>query len=257
MNLRSVPFLTSRSTAKNSTQSPLLRLPAELRNKIWDYAYGNSVVNVNRVMYIGKDLSYTSCQEHGVGQDRTNCHGKKCSKPVKVPMVSKQFWYEAVAAFLESNTFEFDNPHALRKFAMSGLPHVAGIRRISIRSSDGLAYALDYWRKAWAASVVEQMGGLRGVDLQLGLHHHDARELQKSIMKRPYGRLGNVPKMIRSFQQHQLNDRHTTVNLVEFRWERGPTPNTSYHTLAEAIRVELLDHHPRRLSTRERKTDGV
>jgi hypothetical protein len=212
---------------------------------------------VNSVKYIAKDLSYTNCQEHEAGRGRTNCHGKPCSKPVKVPMVSKQFWYEAVAGFLELSSLDFNNPHALRKFVMSGLPHVACIRRISIRTSYGLASSLDYWRTAWVPSVVEQMHGLRGVDLQLELQPHEARELQKSIMKRPHRTLGNLPKMIRSFHQHQLNDKLTAVSLVEYTWRGGPATMSSYHTLAEAIKVELLDYHPRRLSTRERKSEGL
>ncbi|KAL5425525.1 hypothetical protein PMIN06_012107 [Paraphaeosphaeria minitans] len=47
LNMRNTPVWTIEVSKRNTTESPLLRLPGELRNKIWRFATAGNIVNLH------------------------------------------------------------------------------------------------------------------------------------------------------------------------------------------------------------------
>ncbi|KAF3032145.1 hypothetical protein E8E11_001785 [Didymella keratinophila] len=78
-------------TTQNSLQSPLLRPPAELRNKIWKFTYQDQELLILQ-SYVTERVEY----DLGDGE---------------IPrLVSKQFWAEASKVFLDTCTLVFHDP---------------------------------------------------------------------------------------------------------------------------------------------------
>lgn len=109
--------LTSTRAATNLAESPLLRLPAELRNKVWENAYGGNVIHVefrtgNR--QITGALICKRCVEDEDPRKNVNCCVSRTgSGSISVPLVSKQYWAEASITFFASNAFSIDEPQVM------------------------------------------------------------------------------------------------------------------------------------------------
>lgn len=103
----------SASMTQNAIQSPLLRLPAELRNMIWDYAYSGVETDV-----LSQGKGYMA-------------------------LVCNQYWAETLPLILTTSLFAFDDPKVFQAFLLSSHDHVARIGRISIRAHASLAFDQD------------------------------------------------------------------------------------------------------------------
>ena len=200
-------------------------------------------------------LSYTSCQQEHDSSNRETCRNKPCSKPSSVPTVSKQFWFEAAAAFLESSTFDFSYASAFEAVATSGQAYVPRIRRICLRDNYGLSAFGRIWDSAMNSSIVGLLEGLRGVHLQLNIEGSESVEVRKGdMMENSYWQLRPFQKVLRSLKQHRLDEKSTAVGLVRHTYVPGmlAVDISEDHRIEEIIKKELLEHHPPRRSTRGR-----
>jgi hypothetical protein len=241
---------------QNAERSPLLRLPAELRNKIWEYAYSGSVVFVDLTRSISRSkmprtLIFRSCQqEHDLASSVT-CRHRACATPFSVPTVSKQFWFEAAAAFLASSTFDFEDAAVFHDFALSGRSYISRIHRISLRDLSGFGWFGQKWHLALNSSLVALFEGLQGIHLGLAMTAHEAGTFQRTFGT-AYWMTGSLSKICRSFQQHKLDAKHTTVSVVRHTsyWPPGTVLDSS--RIEGIIKNRLLEHIPSRRSTRGR-----
>ena len=94
-------------------QSPLLRLPAELRNIIWKLAYSEERLDVHACR----------CPPH----HHSGLHFKGSAPG----LVCKQHWAEAVPIFLETCTFSFNDDTAFEEFLTTGSSVLAQVRRLA------------------------------------------------------------------------------------------------------------------------------
>lgn len=68
------------------------------------------------------------------------------------------------------------------------------------------------------------------------------------VMSGWYWKIGKMPQIIRSFQQHQLKEKLTTI---KFRPDRTMKDRTIVGLVNDAIRENLLQYHPLRRSERK------
>lgn len=126
------------STAQNSLQSPLLRLPAELRDKIWHFAYGSEDVHCVWVDESEPNGKATYCVKH---------YGWKY--PAVPKLVSRQYWAESFVVFLASYSLSFFDSNVFFNFVRSDAPIVSMVCRIDITSVMGDIRSPDS-TKSWA-----------------------------------------------------------------------------------------------------------
>jgi len=84
--------MSHRSTVCNATKSPLLRLPAELRNLIYAYAFDNTTYN------FFQDNKST---------EKTLCAGSSTENDMSLLLVSRQVHAEIAYLPYELSTFDF------------------------------------------------------------------------------------------------------------------------------------------------------
>jgi hypothetical protein len=203
-------------------------------------------------------LSYASCQEdHDLSGSQT-CRNKACFKPFSVPTVCKQFWFEATATFLESSTFDFDNPAAFYEFASSGQACIPRIRRICLRDENSLYFFSRFWNSALNASVVGLFEGLRAVGLQLTIASDEFAIIERGdLMRSSRSDMRAFQKILRSLQQYRLDATSTAVSVSRRTYTHtmfGATDtDTDERSSAELIKKELLNYNPPRRSTRGRE----
>ena len=108
--------------------SPLLRLPSELRTKIWHYALGGITVypNLKRLRYRKYGSTSTGLFKSNLGQ-------------LSLPRTCRQIYSEAALVFYHENTFAFHDYKAFKRFRdRIRDAHFAMIRSISVRTIDAL-----------------------------------------------------------------------------------------------------------------------
>lgn len=119
------PYSRLPRTAQNAVQSPLLPLPAELRNQIWALLYKTARVTVMR--------SQRRYRKTGTSSPKTfQAWPAKC-----LPQpVCKQYWVEATGLFFSTATFDFGMGIFLA-FARSPLTQaiLSHIKRLSLWSN--------------------------------------------------------------------------------------------------------------------------
>ena len=111
------------STTRNSTESPLLRLPGELRNRILGYVVGGHIVvlfDSPRSRPAGApsglplQFRFTACSQ-------TNFHDsygmKRVSQSLTVTLVCRQLYFESAPLLFEINSFNFRSVQAFELFA--------------------------------------------------------------------------------------------------------------------------------------------
>lgn len=185
-------------TAQNALQSSLLRLPAELRNMIWTFAYGNGLIEEDRVAYCGpKKPSLVYAESLGAPG-----------------LVSKQYWAEAWSVFLETCTFKFDTGDNWCSFLASGSPVVGKIRRLSLRVWLTEQPVSCFWvvLDELSPSQVEKLKCLEGLKLEGDYCLHTWQGAPTG-MDDPKLEKAGVLKLIRIFQQFKLKRELTQVNF--------------------------------------------
>lgn len=109
--------MTHTSARRNATESPLLRLPAEIRNKIWQFTLG-----YHRIM-----IYYQFANIYGIGRRAIQlAHSVYAGDPTTegsivqpgfaLPIVCRQTYVEAFAMVYSLNTFNFSHRSTLDHF---------------------------------------------------------------------------------------------------------------------------------------------
>jgi hypothetical protein len=242
-------------TIKNGIDSPLLRLPAELRNRIWEQLYGGNVIHV---YYRSRGLTNMVCVVCDQQDDPAKtvfCCSRHSASAISVPFVCKQYFGEASMTFFASNVFGVDNPTTLRAFAASNPNFIARVRQLIVQAASG-SFAAS-WGSVMNPSLLGHFKSLRGVSLSIPIMYHELSLLDRTnIMDDGKWKSRKVPSVIRAFQQHRLQKDLTTVNLVPrsyfYHWNKSglDTDQVKVGIINDTIKDLLLEHHPRRLSRR-------
>ncbi|KAF2654422.1 hypothetical protein K491DRAFT_758962 [Lophiostoma macrostomum CBS 122681] len=187
-------------TARNSQESPLLRLPAEIRERIWLFAFGGRILHIHPDGY-GLRLSHAtyieppsdvkieqailgpprplqpdtqakltaSRFEHMDAprfcEFRTELRGlaKRCRNktlPSPVPLACKQFYYEAMPYLWQYNTFCASSPFALRYAFRISHARLDLVELLSITVHER---HLGAWSKLLADDFLTRMSSLKRV----------------------------------------------------------------------------------------------
>lgn len=234
-------------TSLNSTASPLLRLPAELRNQIWHLVFGDKMLRVSNI----------ECRHDSGKQDRllyavfdsVNHKRPVDSSISRAPKpVCRQYWAETSHIFLTSCVVRVDWPTALKAFVKLGGPVIYRIRKLMINTTN-----LDFpglWRNVLNSSYVGRLTSLEGVNFSGDIIYTGplGPYLKEDVMRGHYWRKCKMPEIIRAFQQHRLKGELTsvTIKLSPYRQLQG----VDVDSINEAIRKNLLHHCPRRVSER-------
>jgi hypothetical protein len=112
------------SRQRNSTQSPLLRLPAELRNAIWSLALGGLGINLDVHRVQRENCCYTALVI------KFGSISKKESR-FELPRVCKQIYAEATPYINKHNLFIFRTLDAMHRWVVHQ-PHLEKITSIQI-----------------------------------------------------------------------------------------------------------------------------
>ncbi|XPS79000.1 hypothetical protein M3J09_010994 [Ascochyta lentis] len=239
--------------AQNAVQSPLLRLPAELRSTIWNIVYGNMmvVIHSNNQKSGHKPSFRLKFDTH----ENVITEHFLTDAPVSAPkLVCRQFWAETSEVFLKSCTVRTASRKAFRVLALSEQPIVQRVQKLII------AYARTWpsdFPRSWAnyltSSLVGRFKNLRGVEMYLWVVH--GYQLRRTdVLNDDLWKSNKLPAIIRSFQQHKLEPALTSVNYLPYRWVHETAWNAST-VINEAIRTELLKYRPRRTSKRGKVED--
>lgn len=241
---------------------PIFRLPAELRNQIWQYIYGTLTIHVDLPSFnkpakaSHKNLTYTVHQKPFYPFNPT-------SVPM-LPPICKQFYQEIAATFWQSAIFSFTAPQTFRAFALSPHACVSRVRHLEIPQ-----LTQRHWDTALNAALVGQLTSLRGVTL--------AHEYWRCDGSRPIPAADDANwkpfwRMISAFQQHRLVKRETGFKIVVYDayknltngvptgslgiWADRPLLKAGDDQWENLLRLEtdltsgLLEYSPRRLSRR-------
>jgi hypothetical protein len=130
-------LLTGRSTLRNALESPLLRLPVEIRLRIYEYAVGGHIVCWAYEGYWaicavwGHDPTATPCHLFG---DGTPPHFVKEGMPTGI---CRQIRSESIHCLFKSNIFLLGHPDTMWRFEKSicSAAQTAAIQEISLGSA--------------------------------------------------------------------------------------------------------------------------
>ncbi|KAH6625458.1 hypothetical protein C7974DRAFT_376970 [Boeremia exigua] len=237
-------------TARNAVHSPLLCLPAELREAIWKLAFDDQVIVVSyrrRKDGNGRNLSF-QCFGTSSGHKAESgaMHNAAESSP-KPKLVCRQFWAETSRVFLSSCRFQVNDARSFRELALSKQPVIPHIRRLNVYVWFAPHYFPAFWDDVFTSSLVGRFVGLEGVTFAGELRFNGAIT-DMDVMKGDRWGFRYLPTLIRSFQQHKLKENLTSVDFWVRNFARQPRRDVV--PLNAAIRTQLLEHHPRRLSQR-------
>lgn len=184
---------------------------------------------------------------------REGCCNAYTTSALTVPLVSKQHWAEASTTFFTSNTFGLDQASVFREFVSSNPAFVARVRRLIIQATRSSFHSS--WGSALNSALLGHFTSLKGVSLAVPVSGFESLHFLglQDVMKDGRWKDIKMPEVIRAFQQHQLDAKLTTVNLVITSYYRqGETLNEKPEARAFTanIRDLLLEHHPRRVSRR-------
>ncbi|KZM22092.1 uncharacterized protein EKO05_0007877 [Ascochyta rabiei] len=228
-------IVTADLTAQNAIQSPLLRLPAELRNEIWDSVYSN--------MMIGMRFDYNHHIDYYPVRPSRDEYTPRRDKHVRLPgFVCKQFWAEVLGIFLSSFTLRLDDPGIFRAMIASGSPLIPQVRSVFLISQ---AYCPASFVIAWAEtltpSVVGQLKNLQGLRLKLQTQNDPLGMWRTTdIMEDHHWEVLEFPAIIRNFQQRKLHEALTSVHIDH--WVETDHRYRCPSTICEVICKNMLQH---------------
>ncbi|OCL14808.1 hypothetical protein AOQ84DRAFT_230289 [Glonium stellatum] len=196
---------------RNSNQSPLLRLPAEVRNQIYEYALSRELVHVD---VQGKESSREVChwlcsavisEQEAYDQSQVpleihhddqiplySTRHERCVKPtsrrgslgrrqkvlhMELLRSCKQVYQETALLPYTHNTFSFSSPDALTCFISTLIPDQrCALRAFHFRIPiDDMPQGTWPWNDAITVTLVKSLPGLRVLRLDLALGQHCQR----------------------------------------------------------------------------------
>ncbi|KAJ4343580.1 hypothetical protein N0V87_000347 [Didymella glomerata] len=234
---------TADITAQNAVESPLLRLPAELRNAIWELVYGNQTVFIAR-------------STRGLGLFRSSHAGYHRYDPDPTPPsrtpqpISKQYWAEAKDVFYYSATFDFRCLRAFEAFATAPSTQAAVpyITRISIPTLlAGRSYLFSNSVLESDVAIVRRFSHLKGLEWNLRYMYPLIDLIQDPrLLDAPGWGPFRTSSIIQAFQQHNLEPSLISVKLDPMPLSFHHHPPLDTTALSNAIRNLLLQHAPER-----------
>jgi len=105
--------LTCHSAQRNSNESPLLRLPSEIRSKIWEYAVGYHCIRIFDKTYSSRGFSAVELTRRSFPLETG---GSFVWPNFALPKVCRQLYVEAAAMVYTLNNFSFFNKLAMDRF---------------------------------------------------------------------------------------------------------------------------------------------
>jgi hypothetical protein len=235
--------------------SSLLRLPRNLRDRIWSYAYGDLVVHAQPASKDTKfrefgdyGFKYVNCQSLA---DPLNPHKfPECCPEASNPssddkrtlffwsIVCKQFWVETIEVFYTSATFIVGGSIDLYILASSQQQSVRRMRNLVIRIGLGIEHHSRIWSSRRCSELIKRFESLRGLTLLIGLVLGDNDYTGTMILNDSNGRREVIraarmegqawnkekmtfPKFLRGFQELNLQENLVQVALFH-RVNRKP-----------------------------------
>ncbi|KAF1958435.1 hypothetical protein CC80DRAFT_592132 [Byssothecium circinans] len=258
----------NKTTTRNAEESPLLRLPAEIRNEIWELAFGHRNVHphiedVKTYWTRSKSgrhqrtITYSPCdpglstQEQcntvmrgggelavgisGTWEDSRSYYrlmGKEETASTLVPLVCKQIYYEALSLVWETTTFTFNEPRVFQRFLN------APTSRLDLVQQLGLAIGLhrlsdsneDIWPGVLMSPSFSALTAVSGINLVAKVHQFHWPPLYPD----PYYIFGVLINELRGFP---LKPERTTVFVIS---DRALSSQTGLD-LATKTRTRLLN----------------
>jgi hypothetical protein len=245
--------------------SSLLRLPRNVRERIWKYAYGSLVLHAEPSCANQKmkpsghyGFRYYFCQapdEVCADSSRmTECcpaaSRAGTRSPFFWPIVSKQFWTETIDIFYASATFKVGTSIDLYILASSQQQCVRRMRYLVVRLGFGIKHHNRIWSPGRCSSVIKNFESLKGLILLIGRpvednenysgtmwtsNHHSNGKLRGTVIRgsRLEGSSWDeqrnwFPAFLRAFQQHPLQPELTRLYLFE-RNKNNEKKGPQYH----------------------------
>ncbi|KAF2821986.1 hypothetical protein CC86DRAFT_385707 [Ophiobolus disseminans] len=237
-------------TGTNAANSPLFQLPAELRNRIWAYAYGGNTIHVSTKSAPSYQLRLEVCEN--VEGALCRCNVPEVTPKAPMPLVCEQFWFEVHGIFFASNHFMAKRPGSLRELALYHERFAERVSALRINLREEIYYRMEEWAPVLTSSILGRFKNLRGVTLAFTVHPRNVYLFQpKDVMRDAEWKGLKLPAVLRAFQQHRLDKKRTTVT---FSIKGAEVPADG---LAKIIKDHLLDYHPRRLSKRGQKEEDT
>lgn len=209
-------------------QSPLLRLPAELRNAIWKFTYSNIWLDVRARRFLPRRRSFLYFEGPTPG------------------LVCKQHWAEVIPIFLETCTFAFNDDSAFQEFLTTGSSVLAHVRRLAFHVDLSLYIGMSTARD-WAntlrkvSHLSDELERLEGVQISA-----------KSWVIMPWTRqpfavsgepsvweVVGLSGMVRFFQHYKLKEELTSCEVTGFEKEGDMK---RLRMLSSEVRDHLLDY---------------
>lgn len=224
----------------------MLRLPGELRRKIWAFAFGNCLVDVS--LCHGR-FRYDVYEDEISRRNRSAINTRK--------LVCHQFLDETTHALISTSSFKFDSAKTFYRFVLSKpqiIPYISKLR-VWCRVTNVLKTRKNYivrWAEVLTSSFIGRFKSLRNLTLTLAIN------LPNGLLVRDLNVMGSynwkskkLPSLLRAFQQHALSRDGTTASVEYFTMAKGN--GGSVVPLEKAIRDELLRYRKSRVSKRKRK----
>jgi hypothetical protein len=262
----------SYSPTRNARESPLLRLPAELKEQIWVYAFGCRAIHIRlrnpdrkntRIVCISFDTCKEALTDDEVNRiDRmkgtprwneanaqarsidafvgshTLCARDSIITPNIVPLVCKQLYHEAMPIAWQHSTIIFDSGFDFARLSHFPTAPLDLISQLGIHIIDNELFIR--WRKGLNNSdLMSRFRSLQGVNLVQMYTGSGPDDLNEDLYEMPYHVVGLMRIIIEAFQDFALRGERTTVSV--YRDLLMPGPVQSLPGLAEQARIDLLN----------------
>lgn len=235
----------------------LLRLPKNIRERIWYYAYEGLTVHAQPTYHDQKmkplgdyAFQYTFCQL-GDSTETPGCHLgtnrglQKCQRTKFYwPIVCKQYWTETIEVFYATATFKVESSIDFYILASSQQQSVRRMRNLELQLGLGIKHHNRIWSRERCARVIKHFESLQSLALLIGLVVEDNSNYTGTCVDSGEDGRGSVirgsrlegreweeernwlPVFLRSFQVHQLQADRTRVVLFD---RKKSKPAFRYH----------------------------
>ncbi|KAF1935792.1 hypothetical protein EJ02DRAFT_112786 [Clathrospora elynae] len=273
-------------TAQNAVNSPLLRLPLEIRDKIWAFAYGNMTVHVDMpnpelATHPGHrhSLTYTIYPEVGHYQAyellfenllQANNHASSCAHRAdfRTQLVCCHHMQSQLDAHVSSPTNtpalslslvckQFWNEASYTLLTSSTFAFTAPVafRHLALSSQTAKLHirrvailVYQEWPKTPQSSIVGQFENLERVNLVLYLLRYPI-----GVLRHTWVICSKYHSVIRAFHQNASKDGLTTVAVLPDENQNEEFSLADLRRANAAIRARLMHHHLIRRSQRENR----
>jgi hypothetical protein len=231
----------------------LLRLPKNIRDRVWSHAYGDLIIHAQPTYHDQKmkplgdyAFKYTFCQLEDL-TEIPGCHRslQKCQR-IKFywPIVCKQYWTETIEVFYATATFKVESSIELYILATSQQQSVRRMRNLELHLGFGIKHHNRIWSQERCARVIKHFESLQSLALLIGLVAEDDSNYAGTCIDSGEDGRGFVirgsrlegrewqeernwlPVFLRSFQVHRLQADRTRVVLFD---RKKSKPAFRYH----------------------------